>query len=57
MPTMGLLLHYCEHHEIVHGEELVITTMTIPSLWSHKGLQIRDPDEEQEVAATPYRKT
>ena len=57
MPTKELLTHGGEHHEIVDGEGLVMTTATNPSLRSPNGLQIRAPDEEQEVAAAPYRKT
>ena len=54
---MELLTPSGEHHEIGDGGRLVMMMATNPLSGAPNGLQISPPDEEQEVAAAPYRKT
>ena len=54
---MELLTHGGEHHEIGDGGRFMMT-MAMDSLsGAQNGLQICPPEEEQEVAVAPYRKT
>ena len=46
-----------EHHGIGDGEVLVMMKTEDPLSGAPNGLQIWTPDEEQEVAEAPYRKT
>ena len=52
-PMKELLTPSGGHHGIGDGEGLVMTK--IPLFGAPNGLQIWLPDEEQEVAAAPYR--
>ena len=54
---MGLLMNSGEHHEIGDEGWLVMTRRRFPLSGAQIRLQICPPEEEQEVAAAPYRET
>ena len=54
---IGLLTYGGEHHEIGDGGWLMMTMATDSPPGAPNGLQISPPEEEQGLAAAPYRKT